>query len=64
MTKAKMPTNIDAPLSFEIRQVSFEFEDKPGFSIADHNSESFLLTLFRETMLELRLQKRNFDPHF
>ncbi len=51
MTKAKMPTNIDAPLSFEIRQVSFEFEDKPGFSIADHNSESFLLTLFRETII-------------
>lgn len=25
-----MTTSIDAPLPFEIRQVAFEFEDKPG----------------------------------
>ena len=30
MRKAKMTTKIDAPLPFEIRQVAFEFDDKPG----------------------------------
>lgn len=30
MSRAKMTTSIDAPLPFGIRQVAFEFEDKPG----------------------------------
>lgn len=25
-----MATNLDAPLPFEVRQIAYEFEDKPG----------------------------------